>query len=32
MDAATAQPGWNPPPLTPEQIGLLRAWINQGAK
>ena len=32
--------GWMPPlknkagikPLTPEQIGLLRAWINQGAK
>ncbi len=32
--------GWMPPvhnkagikPLTPEQIGLIRAWINQGAK
>jgi hypothetical protein len=22
----------NIPPLTPEQIGLIRAWIDQGAK
>jgi len=34
------QDGWMPPlhnkagikPLTPEQIGLIRAWIDQGAK
>jgi hypothetical protein len=26
--------GWGPPPkpLTPEQVGLVRAWIDQGAK
>jgi hypothetical protein len=24
--------GKNPKPLTPEQIGLIRAWIDQGAK
>ena len=37
---ATDQDDWMPPlknksgiaPLTPEQIGLIRAWIDQGAK
>jgi hypothetical protein len=33
---ATNAPGHNmgppPKPLTPEQVGLLRAWIDQGAK
>ena len=36
----TDQDSWMPPlhnkagikPLTPEQIGLIRAWIDQGAK
>ncbi|HLP76265.1 MAG TPA: c-type cytochrome domain-containing protein [Candidatus Paceibacterota bacterium] len=26
------QPGPPPKPLTPEQVGLVRAWIDQGAK